>query len=40
VPDYVSISYRGATYALGQGPQFYGIWYPLRRKGSRLSSGR
>jgi hypothetical protein len=27
VPDYVSIAYRGATYALGQGPQFYGIWY-------------
>jgi hypothetical protein len=27
VPDNVSISYRGATYALGQGPQFYGIWY-------------
>jgi len=26
VPDFVSISYRGATYALGQGPQFYGIW--------------
>jgi hypothetical protein len=27
VPDNVAISYRGATYALGQGPQFYGIWY-------------
>jgi hypothetical protein len=27
VPDMVSISYQGATYALGQGPQFYGIWY-------------
>jgi hypothetical protein len=27
VPDNVSISYRGATYVLGQGPQFYGIWY-------------
>jgi hypothetical protein len=27
VPDKVSISYQGATYALGQGPQFYGIWY-------------
>ena len=27
MPDNVSISYRGATYALGQGPQFYGIWY-------------
>lgn len=27
MPDKVSISYQGATYALGQGPQFYGIWY-------------
>ncbi len=27
MPDNVAISYRGATYALGQGPQFYGIWY-------------
>ena len=27
MPDNVSFSYRGATYALGQGPQFYGIWY-------------
>jgi hypothetical protein len=27
VPDFVSISYRGAKYALGQGPQFYGIWH-------------
>jgi hypothetical protein len=27
VPDNVSISYRGAMYALGQGPQFYGIWH-------------
>lgn len=27
MPDNVSISYQGATYALGQGPQFYGIWY-------------
>lgn len=23
----VSISYRGATYAIGQGPHFYGIWH-------------
>jgi hypothetical protein len=27
VPENVSISYRGANYAIGQGPQFYGIWY-------------
>jgi hypothetical protein len=27
VPDNVSISYQGAMYALGQGPQFYGIWH-------------
>ena len=27
MPDNVSISYQGATYALGQGPHFYGIWY-------------
>ncbi|MBO0837286.1 MAG: hypothetical protein J2P28_17510, partial [Actinobacteria bacterium] len=26
MPEYVSISYRGATYALGQTPEFYGIW--------------
>ncbi|MGO8961245.1 MAG: hypothetical protein ACLQFR_28320 [Streptosporangiaceae bacterium] len=26
VPDYVMISHRGASYAIGQGPQFYGIW--------------
>jgi hypothetical protein len=26
VPENVSIAYRGANYALGQGPQFYGIW--------------
>jgi uncharacterized membrane protein YagU involved in acid resistance len=27
VPEHVSIAYRGANYAIGQGPQFYGIWY-------------
>jgi len=26
VPENVSICYRGANYAIGQGPQFYGIW--------------
>ncbi len=26
VPDNVMISHRGARYAIGQGPQFYGIW--------------
>ena len=36
MPDYVSISYRGATYALGQGPQFYGIWYASAPQGRPL----
>jgi hypothetical protein len=27
VPESVSIAYRGANYAIGQGPQFYGIWH-------------
>jgi hypothetical protein len=27
VPEHVSIAYRGANYAIGQGPQFYGIWH-------------
>jgi hypothetical protein len=36
VPDYVSISYRGATYALGQGPQFYGIWYAAAPHGQPI----
>ena len=27
MPENVSIAYRGATYAIGQGPQFYGIWH-------------
>lgn len=26
MPENVSIAYRGANYALGQGPRFYGIW--------------
>lgn len=36
MPEYVSISYRGATYALGQGPQFYGIWYAGALQGQPL----
>jgi hypothetical protein len=36
VPDFVSISYRGATYALGQGPQFYGIWYAAAPQGQPM----
>jgi hypothetical protein len=27
VPEHVSIAYRGANYAIGQGPHFYGIWH-------------
>jgi hypothetical protein len=27
VPENVSIAYRGVNYAIGQGPQFYGIWH-------------
>lgn len=27
MPEHVSIAYRGANYAIGQGPQFYGIWH-------------
>src|SRR5215472_3077619 len=38
VPDYVSISYRGATYALGQGPEFYGIWYAAAPQGQPLET--
>src|SRR5215469_17666417 len=38
VPDYVSISYRGATYALGQGPEFYGIWYAAAPQGQPLEA--
>ena len=36
MPDYVSVSYRGATYALGQGPHFYGIWYAAAQQGLPL----
>jgi hypothetical protein len=36
VPDYVSISYRGASFALGQGPQFYGIWHAAAPQGQPL----
>ncbi len=27
MPENVSIAYRGANFAIGQGPQFYGIWH-------------
>ena len=27
MPEHVSIAYRGANYAIGQGPHFYGIWH-------------
>ena len=27
MPENVSVAYRGANYAIGQGPQFYGIWH-------------
>ena len=27
MPDNVSIAYRGANFAIGQAPQFYGIWH-------------
>lgn len=36
MPDYVSISYRGASYALGQGPQFYGIWHAAAPQGQPI----
>ena len=36
MPEYVSISYRGATFALGQGPQFYGIWYAAAPQGQPI----
>ena len=27
MPENVSIAYRGANFAIGQGPHFYGIWH-------------
>lgn len=27
MPEHVSIAYRGANYAIGQGPHFYGVWH-------------
>src|SRR5215475_12259295 len=38
VPDYVSVAYRGATYALGQGPQSYAIWYAAALQAQPLES--
>jgi hypothetical protein len=36
VPENVSIAYRGANYAIGQGPQFYGIWHAAAPQGAPL----
>jgi len=36
VPEHVSIAYRGANYAIGQGPLFYGIWYAASPQGQPL----
>jgi hypothetical protein len=32
----MSIAYRGASYAIGQGPQFYGIWHATAPQGAPL----
>jgi hypothetical protein len=36
VPENMSIAYRGANYAIGQGPQFYGIWHATAAQGAPL----
>jgi hypothetical protein len=36
VPENMSIAYRGANYAIGQGPQFYGIWHATAPQGAPL----
>ena len=36
MPENVSIAYRGANYAIGQGPQFYGIWHAAAAQGAPL----
>ena len=36
MPENMSIAYRGANYALGQGPQFYGIWHATAPQGAPL----
>jgi hypothetical protein len=36
VPENVSIAYRGANYAIGQGPQFYGIWHAAAAQNAPL----
>jgi hypothetical protein len=36
VPENVSIAYRGANYAIGQGPQFYGLWHAAAPQGAPL----
>ncbi|HTZ91192.1 MAG TPA: hypothetical protein VMB74_02245 [Streptosporangiaceae bacterium] len=36
MPENVSIAYRGANFAIGQGPQFYGIWHAAAPQGAPL----
>ena len=36
MPENMSIAYRGANYAIGQGPQFYGIWHATAPQGAPL----
>ena len=36
MPENMSIAYRGANYAIGQGPQFYGIWHASAPQGAPL----
>ena len=36
MPEHVSIAYRGANYAIGQGPQFYGVWHAAAPQGPPL----
>ncbi len=36
MPEHVSIAYRGANYAIGQGPHFYGIWHAAAPQGPPL----
>lgn len=36
MPQNVSIAYRGAHYAIGQGPQFYAIWHAAAPEGQPI----
>ena len=36
MPENVIIAYRGANYAIGQGPLFYGIWHAAAPQGQPL----